>query len=263
MKKSIKKRSCLGIAALAAAMLLGGCGEELYELEDGEREAIVNYAAHIVAKYNVKQPEGYQYVYVPEEEEEPEAEEVPQDAPEDSGQTPSNGDSQDGGGQEAGQQDSGGDGQGSDGVSADAGPDAQDASDEQPSVTLTEALGLKHVNAVYTGAELVDQYDMVVPNDGKQLLILHVTLENPTKKARSCDILSELPDFRVTVNGGESAKAELSLLPENLGTWEEKIPAESSADAIIMFQVGKDLDRVEQLEMDVTVGDRTGHVVFM
>ena len=44
-----KKKSLLGIVFLAGAVILGGCGEEPYEVQDTEREIIVNYAAHIVS----------------------------------------------------------------------------------------------------------------------------------------------------------------------------------------------------------------------
>ena len=64
MIKKEKRKSLLSVLLLAGALVLTGCGEEPYELQDNEREIIVNYAAHIVAKYNVKQPEGYRYVYL-------------------------------------------------------------------------------------------------------------------------------------------------------------------------------------------------------
>ncbi len=84
MKRTMRKK-CLLCSVLFAGMLaLTGCGETPYELEDNEREIIVNYAAHIIAKYNKKQPEGYRYVYVPEEEEE-EPEEQPEE-PADTGE---------------------------------------------------------------------------------------------------------------------------------------------------------------------------------
>ena len=73
MTKSRKRKSLLSVVLLTGALVLTGCGEEPYELQDNEREVIVNYAAHIVAKYNVKQPEGYRYVY-PQTEDEAEEE---------------------------------------------------------------------------------------------------------------------------------------------------------------------------------------------
>ena len=95
-------------------------------------------------------------------------------------------------------------------------------------------------------------------------MILHVTLQNPTGKARKCDILSMFPQFRARVNGTLDTTAELTILPENLSTWEEKIPAGGSADTVILFQVDEQtVASVEQLELRVTVGEKSSRVELM
>ena len=55
----------------------------------------------------------------------------------------------------------------------------------------------------------------------------------------------------------------MTILPENLSTWEEKIPAGGSADTIILFQVDADeISSIDQLELKVTAGEKTSRVVF-
>ena len=246
MTKSRKRKSLLNIVLLAGALILTGCGEEPYELQDNERAVIVNYAAHIVAKYNVRQPEGYRYVYLPAEQEAGGEEEQPQDI-----QT-----------EETNEQEQ----QTDDRTQEDMPADNADAATEEvkPAVTLSEALGLKGVQAVYTGAELTDHYGTVVPNTGKKLMILHVTLQNQTGKARKCDMLSLLPVFQAKVNGMQEVTSELTILPENLSTWEEKIPAGGSADTLILFQVDEEeVASVEQLELKVTAGEMSSRVELM
>lgn len=245
MKRSMGRKCLLCGVLLAGALALTGCGEEPFELEDDERGIIVNYAAHIIAKYNVKQPEGYQYVYVPEEEEDGLQEEETDREPEDSDATP-----------EEPADDSADDAQKPD----DAAGDAQ----EEPSVTLTEALGISGLRAVYTGAELTDSYEAVVPEDGKRLLLLHVTLSNEGDQDVSLDMVSTLPKFRATINGLEETTAEITILPNDLSTWEGVVPAGGSADTVILFQIGNpQITSVEQLEMQVTAGDKTSRVVFL
>lgn len=244
MKKFGKKKSLLGAVFLAGALVLTGCGEEPYELQDNEREIIVNYAAHMIAKYNVRQPEGYRYVYQqPDDESDSEEEESleTQGKETEEEQQP-----------DRAQED----------IASDS-AETEGGGEEQPSVTLSEALGLKNIQAVYTGAELTNRYDSVIPASGKKLMILHVTLQNRTKKARQCDILSLLPVFRAKVNGTQEVTSELTILPENLSTWEEKIPAGGSADTIILFQVDADeISSIDQLELKVTAGEKTSRVVF-
>lgn len=263
MKKSMvvkrikTKKYLLSGMLFAGILLLSGCGETPFELQENERAVIVNYAAHIVSKYNIKQPEGYRYVYVSEEEEAELAQNQQQEEPQDT--QPDSQDEQTNGQEELSQSDDG-----NDGSAQENGAAQGDGESEQPSVTLTEALGLKHVQAVYTGAELTENYHSVVPEAGKKLLIMHVTLQNLTEKTRKCDILSIFPAFRAKINGAYEVMAELSILPENLATWEESIPAGESVDTVIMFQVKKDaFDSIEQLELNVTVGEQTSRVVFM
>ena len=228
------KKIFLGGLLIACTGVLYGCGEQLYELQDNEQEIIVNYAAHIIAKYNTEQPEGYEYVYIPADDqtEDGTSDETAQDHPD--AQTPD-------------------------------GTGAGSSSKQDASATLSEALGLENIQAVYTGAELTDQYDeSVVPESGRQLLVLHVTLQNLTEKTQKCDILSILPTFRVKVNGEVEATSELTILPDNLATWEADLEAGASENAVIIFQINKDaVTQINQLEMEVQTEQKTSRVVFL
>ena len=236
------KKIFMGGLLIACTGVLYGCGEQLYELQDNEQEIIVNYAAHIVAKYNTEQPEGYQYVYIP-------ADDQTEDETEDG--------AEDGISDETAQDQP--DTQTPDGTGADS------SSQQDASATLSEALGLENIQAVYTGAELTDQYDeSVVPESGRQLLVLHVTLQNLTEKTQKCDILSILPTFRVKVNGEVEATSELTILPDNLATWEADLEAGASENAVIIFQINKDaVTQINQLEMEVQTEQKTSRVVFL
>lgn len=243
MRKTSKGRYFLCGALMVGVMMLTGCGEEPYELEDSEREVIVNYTAHIIAKYNVKQPEGYRYVYVTEEEEtepieneqEPELETAEAEEPE-TEET----------------------------ASEETYSSEKSENEEESNVTLSEALGLTDVAAIYTGAELTDHYESVVPDSGNRLMILHVTLQNQGDEAVECDLLSGLPTFKARVNDAEDTTAEITILPENLSTYQDVIPAKSSVDTIIMFQLkNADITSIEQLEMYVTANQNTKKVIFL
>lgn len=256
-KNHDKKRCLLCGVLLAGAVMLTGCGEEPYELEDSEREIIVNYAAHIIAKYNVRQPEGYRYVYVSDDDwlKVPEAEEESALEDEKPETDQSDGDQSDEDRSEENEEDS--DHKGSSG-------DASADTDKENDVTLSEALGLTDVSAVYTGAEITDHYESVVPNAGNRLMILHVTLQNQSGTDVECDLLSALPTFKARINDIEDSTAEITILPENLSTFEGTIPAGSSVDTIIMFQLkNSEITSLEQLQMYVTANQNTKKVIFL
>lgn len=235
MKNLMKKSLLFGVLAVTAVCLTG-CGEEPYELETNERAIIVNYAAHIVAKYNTKQPEGYKYVFVPEEEEEePQVEESEETVEEETTEE----------GTETGESE----------------PEQQNDPEE---MTLTQALGIPGVTAVFTGAQLVDRYETVIPDQGNVLAILHVTLQNQTDKSVDCDILSRKPIFLAKVNQTEKVTAELTLLMNNLGTYQGVIGAGESVETIIMLQLdAQNVTSIDQLEMSITSGEQRSKVVFL
>lgn len=131
-------------------------------------------------------------------------------------------------------------------------------------MTLSEALGLSGVQAVYTGVELTDRYDAAVPDDGKRLMVLHVTLNNESDKDVDIDMVSVLPIFRATVNNTEETTAELAIFPDNLSTWEGTVGAGKSVETVILFQLSDaEITSVEQLEMQVTAGENVSRVVFL
>jgi hypothetical protein len=244
MRKSKRGSVLLCIALLAGVSMLTGCGEEPWELTDDEQDIIVNYAAHIVAKYNVKEPEGYTYVYPVEEEEEDTEEPETADTDDTQAAEAENGDE----GQEPSQ---------------DA-ADEETATEQASAVSLSEALGLTDIQAVYTGAEITDQYDSVIPESGKELMILHVTLQNSTGEEQPCNLMDDLPVFRATVNGTVETTSELTILTQNLATWEAPIAAGASEDAVILFQVDAgSITQVEKLQVEVSSGGKTSTVVFL
>lgn len=249
MRRSKRGSVLLCSALLAGVSVLTGCGEEPWELTDSEQDIIVNYAAHIVAKYNVKEPEGYTYVF-PEEETEDADETLTAET--EAGDSEEVSDSEEAPESEAGTEDE---------TTQTQEADSDRSAD---SVSLSEALGLTDIQAVYTGAEISDQYNSVVPESGKELLILHVTLQNNTGEEQPCDLMTNLPIFQATVNGTVESTAELTILTENLATWEAPIAAGASEDAVILFQVKQgQITSIDQLELSVTAGDRTSRVVFL
>ena len=140
-------------AVMAATMLLGGCGDALYDLTDDEENVIVNYAAHIVTKYNTYQREGLTYVSPEEPEETQEDVTVPQ--------TPETQDASETG----------------TAASAEAAAPAVSVA-AAGSASLDQLFGADGIQMTYAGAQLApgymegDYYEMT-PDAGKQYLVLH------------------------------------------------------------------------------------------
>lgn len=243
-----RKISC-GLLAISM-MFMTGCGEPMLEMTDEERSIIVNYAAHVVSKYNNYQGEGMTYVSKEEkerlanenkeqeneqqpEEEEPSVAELPQE--EIPGTEPQ--------------------------------PQEQPQNTEQPSeevasVTLQQALGFgEAIQATYNGYDVMPNY---VEGDyyaldadaGKTFLIMHIDLTNQTAEAMNCNLLAAGPVFTLTVNDGYKVNAETTILLDDLGTFSADLQVGETASTVLLFQISEEqVAKIEKIGLQVYINN--------
>ena len=204
-------------AVMAATMLLGGCGDALYDLTDDEENVIVNYAAHIVTKYNTYQREGLTYVSPEEPEETQEDVTVPQ--------TPET-------------------------------QDASETGTAAGSASLDQLFGADGIQMTYAGAQLApgymegDYYEMT-PDAGKQYLVLSIDVTNTGADGVGLDVLSVSPKFTVVLNQSVKSTAENTLLDTDFSTYQGTIPAGGSTRLVLVFQVPDDVASADSVELYV------------
>lgn len=244
----MKKRLLAVLVVMAMLFLLTGCSDELYEMTPEERQIIVDYSAHIVAKYNVRQPEGYMYVYEPEEVEEEDFSEFDEDTDVSSGGAIDDPDASSG---------SAIDTDDTTGADVDEKPTGE-ADNAATEASLSEALGLGTLKAVFTGAQYSLKYDTFVPEYGCGLCVVNVTIENPTDHDIKLDMLSRLPKFKARINDAVNLKASLTILLDDLSTFQGEIPANGSKDLVVIFQFkDNSITSIDKLTMSVEIGGET------
>lgn len=214
---------------MAAAFMLSGCGEELYALTPEEEAAIVSYAAHTVAKYNTYQQDGEVFVMqevlngdeteVGETEETETSEEVQTEVV------------------------------------------ADETSGENAAATLTQALDLGVIEAEYTGHSLCTTFDQseyytVDAGAGKQLLVLNVNLKNTVNEALHVDILRMAPAFHVIVNGTETVPSQMTILLNDLSTYQADIAANGVSETVLLFQIPQEIQEITQLQLEITMNGK-------
>lgn len=228
-----RTRGRIGALVMVMMLLLGGCGEKPITLTDKEEDIIVNYASHIVSKYNKRQTKGVVELLpeVPATEEvtepEPETEEplgtehigTEEDIPD--GQTPGD-------------------------------------VDEPSYATLNEAVGLAGVEVTYTGAEVRDSYasgdyySLDAP-DGRQYVVLYFSLRNTGTEAVACDMLSSQPIFKADINGTVKSTALPTILLNDLSTYQGTLEAGGTAEVVLLFEVDADsVQAVDSVVLNVT-----------
>lgn len=206
-------------AVMAATMLLGGCGDALYDLTDDEENVIVNYAAHIVTKYNTYQREGLTYVSPEEPEETQDASETGTAA------------------------------------SAEAAAPAVSVA-AAGSASLDQLFGADGIQMTYAGAQLApgymegDYYEMT-PDAGKQYLVLSIDVTNTGADGVGLDVLSVSPKFTVVLNQSVKSTAETTLLDTDFSTYQGTIPAGGSTRLVLVFQVPDDVASADSVELYV------------
>lgn len=207
------------IALLVTSMVLTGCGTPLMTMTEDEENTVVNYAAHIVSKYNKAQSDGLVYVSDAALEEDVASGESLKD--EDS--TSQTGDL----------------GTGDEEVP----PVDTEMTGDTDAIesTLTDVLALSGVSAVFRGVETADSYTesdvmLLVPDSGKTYLIAYVTVSNETDSDIECDFLGENITYHLLVNETDELTAERTILSNDLTTYDGTISAGKSVDMVILFQ---------------------------
>lgn len=235
------KKTKIGVLLLVLSLAAGGCGEKPITMTQDEEAMIVAYAAHVVSKFNTRQPDGLSHVPIAvyekktmgetEQLEEPDTEEVPEESV---NEPEGNEDSQTGNQGETERQE-----------------------DQEPvSVSLAEALGLSGITAECTGTELKASYAAssvaLDASAGNTFLILHITLANETDQEIACDVLSQKLTFRAQVNGDVQTQAKTTILLNDLGTYQDAIGAGASVETLLFFEVpSEEVSSVESLRITI------------
>ena len=232
-----RTRVQMTIAAMMAAALMSGCGEEPYELTENEQKLIANYSAHIVTKYNTCQNEGLSVVQTPVEENGTEETEVP----EESTQIPATEET------ETVQQEQ------------TAEPEGTETSAEtaHTPATLDELFGGQNIVLTYAGAELTDSYMegsyyALYPDTGRQYLDLRIDVANTGTEPAEVDYLSVMPQFQVKLNGDITSPSEQTVLPADFAALDLTLQAGETEEAVLLFQIPADVETVEGVELLVT-----------
>lgn len=215
----MKKMNVL-LCSVAAAFVMTGCGE-MPELTQEESELISEYAVGVLLKYDTAY--NNRLVDTPaddpaEEETELPEEENPEEEPEPEMEEP-----------------------------AEVVDVSQDE-ETQPAVSsVEEYYGIPNVMISYTGYELTDSYppseEGAVPvfsmdaSAGTQLLVLKFNVQNTSGQDQQMNMLGYGATFRVSVNGEASKGALATMLVNDMQTYDDVIPANTSVEMVSIVEV--------------------------
>lgn len=229
-------------AAMAAMLLVGGCGDAPYELTDQEERIISNYSAHILSKYNKYQREGLAFVSFELPETDMPEEPVP-DVPE----TEGNAD-----------------------LSETPDVPEPEGTEDVPAIqtaTLQELFGTDSLSVSYVGARLADsyvqdEYYALNADAGKSYLIVGIDITNIGGTDSEFNQLVSAPKFDVIVNGEVTCSSELTFLLEDFSSCESTVAAGATVETVLLFQVPDTVTEVSSLQLNVAVHGNNYQIIL-
>ncbi len=214
-------------AAVFAAMLLGGCGDEPYALSEKEEQIIVNYSAHVVGKFNKTGKEGLRLIDVEALLEEEAAAQEPE---------------------------AGGDTE----LSSESPEGTPVPENPVQTASLGELFGSENIKVDYVGSRLSTDYVekefyAMDADAGMVFLVVGIDITNVGEEPAALDFLSATPAFTAVVNGEPAVAEELTLLSNDFSTLEAEVEAKATLETVLLFQIPETITSIDTLTLEVSV----------
>lgn len=244
MKKFITR----GIALAAAAMFLTGCGDGMPIMSEAEEAIVISYSAGVLAKRNRYQPEGLTAVYEGEEDEEEGSADTPNKPSKDTEaaeSTEGEAEGAEGEGPDQAQEPE----EPVDSVEPEEDPSAAESADtpQEPSdaAGVAEALGISDIQISYvdyfTSASYQQgEYFSLDAKPGNIFVILNFNVTNNTAEEVQCDIMGKKPVFALEINDNAGIRNQVTVLSNDMSTYQGAIGAGKTEAAILLFEVPED-----------------------
>lgn len=240
----MKKLWCL-LAILVLSVSLTGCGVELSE-EDNR--VIAEYAADLLLKYD----RDYTSSLVEDE--------VP--ATEQTTQAPATDTTTEETTEVTTEESSTQQPQESSSTESPASEDTTGSSDAEGAVDIGRIIGLDGISITYNQCMFLERYPSIdqdgafiylEADPGYQLAVVKFDIENTSAEDKTVDLLNTDISYKLVYNQTKAASPMLTILMDDLGTYESVVPAGSEQSAVLVFQISKDLiSQLQKLDLRVT-----------
>lgn len=239
-----KKRACGKIAAvLLASLLLTGCGNAIPDLTAEEQQAVGDYAAMTLLRYDANHRSRLvDLSQVRDRTSKPETDapepEQPDQTPEPESDTPVVDLTQ---GSETGSM---------------GGTASMEEFFELPEgITLTYQ-GMQ-VCASYP-EDGADAYFSLDASEGKSLLVLHYAMSSQASEEQRVDLFGQKPVFKITVNGSYTRTALVTILVNDMSTYAGDIAPGASEDLVLLIEIDEGMaDGITSITLNLQSDSKT------
>ena len=235
-----KQNVPFGVALLVMALAFSGCGGNFPAMTEEDEEAVGEYAAHLLLKYDANhrsrlvdlaEVEAWEAEEQKRKEEQKEKENFQE-------------------------------------------PGGMDPVDDTPIVDITEDISSgvtvdntinsleqfwevpEEVQIIYTGYDVSDSltsdFFTVDALEGKKLLLLHFQINNQSSSDQTVDLLSQNANIKVTVNGSYTRNTLTTMLMEDLSTYRDSIPAGESVETLLVVEIEREMaDQISSISLNL------------
>ncbi len=146
-------------------------------------------------------------------------------------------------------------------------PDAQIETD------VAKILGFEDVTITFRDYVVVDKYPAtdeqgefiyLEASQGYQLLVLQFDVKNTTSDIVNLSLIDEEVDYKIVCNETKAAKPMLTILMNDLGTYEANVQPDTQEEAVLIFQVSDGMkDILETIDLYVTYNDSESKIQIL
>lgn len=245
-QKMKKKIVCCSSAVLIGMALLTGCQNAIPEMNEEERNMVVNYAADMVQKYDRNHPAKLQMLTLSQEEENAREAAEEEAAKEQTAK-----------GQEE-----------TDADDTSEQTEVIDNTQEDAEATLDEAIMYQGFHFSYEGyetretypAEGTELYFTMNATEGNELLILKFLADNQSESEEMLNLLDTGIRFKIQVNG-ETKNALTTMLLNDFANYKDVVAGGESVNLVAICEIPKEqMDDIASLALIVKNEDETATI---
>ncbi|MDD6550395.1 MAG: hypothetical protein PUF16_01255 [Lachnospiraceae bacterium] len=211
----MRKSVFLAVGAVGMSVMLSGCAYQVTELNEDEQDQIAAYCAQIVSKYDNSAENGLTTVSAKSSDKADTSEQPASSDATKASETQN--------------------------TATDGSSEGKKAAEETK--TFTEAIGIKDISFLYRDSKTAggynssDVYDLT-PDKGNELLVVRLKAVNGSSKSQKIDMPTENLRFQASY-GDDTADADLTLLLNDLTTYQGTIKGGKSKNMVMLFQFPK------------------------
>lgn len=229
------KRKLAVVLILSSIFLLSGC-TSVIELSDDENRAIAEYSAELLLKYSIRYNSKYfegeqeleESLYTEEDTEA--VTELTTTEPEETTDT------------------------------AAVEPDADTEQTVDYETDIAKVIGLADCSVLFSNYQILDRYPSeeqdgayVEAPSGMKLLVVSFDVKNLSEEPVDVNLLNMDVDYRIIMNQSRSAKSMLTILMNDLSTYEATLAPGVKESAVLVFQISDELvEQIQSLDIKIT-----------